>query len=132
MTVDGKTQVWTVGQKAVIGRETLVTVDRVTPSGRAVVGDRMFELNGSERKSTGFSRARLYHLTPEVEAEMAVIRRGRLVAADGRNVIHNAENWFRSTFNSFRETVPDLADVEKAERLVAAIRHVMEAQSVES
>ena len=29
---------WTVGQRAVIDRRTVVTVDRVTPAGRAVVG----------------------------------------------------------------------------------------------
>lgn len=120
---EGWVMAWTVGQKAVIGRVTIVTIDRVTATGRAIVGGRRsFNPDGSERTSS-WNRSKLEPMTPEIQAEMDLVTRGRDAANDVYTAITTAERWSRDTLR-MRGT-PDVADVEKAERLTAAIRAVL-------
>ena len=67
-----------VGQRAVINRAKVVTIEKVTRSGRIIADGRTFEADGVERVSGGTfgQRFRLEALTPEIEAAMALFRRG--------------------------------------------------------
>lgn len=112
---------WTPGQKAVIGRRTIVTIDRVTPSGRVIVGDRTFNPDGIERGVRDF--VRLEPFTAEIEAEIDLVERGRKAAA----AIDNAEDAIRRMgrlASPWGNRTPDAADVEQAERLANAIQEV--------
>ena len=64
---------WTAGQQVVlfgswIGHR-VTTVDRVTPSGRAIIGDTTFNRNGYER-SGRYSRQHIEPATPELLARL--------------------------------------------------------------
>lgn len=118
---------WKVGQQAVIDRKTVVTIDRVSPSGRAVVGGRTFDVDGRERAGADrYSRSKLELLTPEIQAEMDLVARVRRAARDADDAIKVAAYWLSGTLSQWRRRVPTAADVERAERLAAAIREVME------
>ena len=116
---------WTPGQKAVINRERVVTIDRVTPSGRAIVGDRTFEVDGIERCKS-YPRDRLAPLTPDIQAEMDLVTRGRVVNECAFRAIDDAERWRRQAFTSRGHwAVPTAEDVDRAWRLVDAIREIL-------
>ena len=114
---------WTAGQRAVINRETIVTIERVTPSGRAVVtGGRVFNANGNERVqlSSWELPSKLEPLTDKVEAQIAYKRERQETFCAVLNELDEAKAWARSY--SIKATP---ANVEKAERLLAAIKGVM-------
>jgi hypothetical protein len=113
---------WLPGQRAIIDRRTVVTIDRVTPSGRAVVGDRTFHASGHRIRGGGL----LEPLTPEIEAELALVERGNEATRDAWRELTLAEKWLRLNFSSWGGRIPEAADVDRAERLAAAIRQVME------
>lgn len=117
---------WHPGQQAVIGRQLIVTIERVTPSGRAIVGTQRFDRDGREL-GTGdsYNRVRMEPLTPEISAEMELVTRGRAAAGSAYQALTDADLWLRQNFSSWGRRVPEAADVEKAERLVSAIREVM-------
>lgn len=126
--MENKPTPWSVGQIAVINRQTVVTIEKVTPSGRVVAGGRTFDAGGIERKAgrDWCNRARLEPLTPEIQAEMELLRRAVKSSRDADRVIREVDTWLRKRFSLFgRREIPDITDVEKAERLVAAIREVM-------
>lgn len=119
-------EIWRVGQRAVIDRTSVVTIERVTPSGRAITKDRTFDRDGHERSNAApHRRSRLEPLTPEIEAEMALVQRSRRVRRDAFAAIEAADKWLRSAFPSWANGASDVADVEQAERLTAAILGVM-------
>ena len=115
---------WQPGQLAVIDRRgPVVTIDRVTRGGRAIVGDLTFDPNGRERGGSSY----LEPLTPEIEAQMALVARSRVAGNAAFEAIHAAELLVRKAYRPWlKHGVADLADVEQIERLVAAIRGVLE------
>jgi hypothetical protein len=117
---------WTKGQRAVINRREVVTIGRVTAFGRAIVGDRTFEKSGRQRTAGNpYRRAQLEPLTPEIEDEMALVIRGREAAHAVHAALDAAGRWLRGAFNLYRASVPDAADVERAERLLVALNKEM-------
>ncbi len=120
-----ETSAWQVGQNAVIDRRQVVQIVRVTPSGRAVVAGMTFEADGRER-GNGRRRKTLEPLTDEIVAEMALEERGKAAANAAYRQLSDAERWVRRVFNSWGSRALDPADVDRAEKLTAAIRQVME------
>jgi hypothetical protein len=118
---------WQSGQRAVIDRQRNVTIDRVTPSGRAVVGKQTFDPGGYEITTTGdrWRRPKLEALTPEIEAEMALVIRERLAWSAANMALLDADRWLRNAASVWAHPVPEAADVDTAERLTAAIRQAM-------
>lgn len=115
---------FTPGQRAVIDRTKIVTVERVTPTGRVTAGGRKFDSSGWESGNIPFrGRCRLYPLTPEIEAEMALIARGSRVHSEVSKASDALQIWLRNSISG--HPVPSLADVEKAERIVATLREAM-------
>lgn len=116
------------GQRAVISRVQIVSVDRVTPSGRVIVGDRTFNPDGYERAGgSRYHAARLEPLTPEIESEIQLVKRGAEASNAAAKAIASADAWLRRSFSVWgrHRRVPDAADVEKAERLIAAIKQAI-------
>lgn len=118
---------WKVGQRAVISRTRVVTIERVTPAGRVIADGRTFNADGSERSSGApYNRPKLEPFTPEIQAEMDLVIRGRKAANEAIVAVEMAEKWLRRTFSSWGgRSVPDAEDVEKAEKLTAAIQQVL-------
>lgn len=119
---------WIVGQKVMINRDRIVTIERVTPSGRAVIGNRIFEPDGRERGSdrSYYARDVLEALTPEIKSETERRRRGDHAFTNADKALDAASVWLRKTsFNPWHRVVPDPEDIEKAERLYTAIRQVI-------
>lgn len=122
---------WQPGQRCVISRQTVVTIERVTPSGRAVAGDRTFGRDGIEIcAGNPYGRPRLELLTPEIEAEIALSARGRKADWAASAALLAADKWLRSALSSRNIRIPDAADVDRAERLAEAIKKVMESADV--
>ena len=120
-----KTPTWTAGQRAVVGRSRIVTIDRVTPGGRAVVGDTTYEPDGRERGGQPYRSPRLEALTPEIEQEMRLATQGADVSRRLNDLIKDADRWCRGTFSGWGRKVPELEDVEKAERLCEAMKAIL-------
>ena len=116
---------WTVGQKAVINRSDIVVIDRVTPAGRAIVENRTFDTDGNERPKRKSYAEKLEPLTPELEAEMDLSRRGLAAEMAAYGAIRKAQTWLQCTLSLWNCRVPNAADVDKAERLTAAIEQIM-------
>ena len=116
---------WKAGDKAVIGHR-MVTIDKVTASGRAVVGDQTFNSDGSRRGGDTYSSPRLRLLTPEVEAEIAFAHRAGKARQAALDASRQADQWVGSRFGVFsRGGEAPLADIERAENLAAAIAKVL-------
>lgn len=121
---------WQVGQQAVISRQTIVTIERVTPAGRVIAGGRTFDANGKERTGGDpYRRARLEPLTPEIQAGMDLVVRGQKAGAAADAAFTSADRWLRRALSTWDRRIPEAADVEKAERLIAAIQSVMEGET---
>jgi len=127
MTEDAKMTAWAVGQRATINRSTVVTVERVTPSGRAVVtGGRTFEPAGRERSGASYyQRARLEPLTDEIQAELDLVARARGISPIAAKAIEDADRWLRGALGTWGNRVPGIENVDRAERLAAAIREAL-------
>lgn len=118
---------WQVGQQAVISRRLVVTIERVTPSGRVTANGRTFDKDGMERSGGDpWRRSKIELLTPEIQAEMDLETRGNKARNDAYTAIDAASKWMRSTSGGLSRHIQQLADVEKTERLVAAIQGVLE------
>lgn len=110
---------WKAGQSAAIG-VSIVTIDRVTPKGRAIVGNRQFRADGMEiggRKPI----VHLRPLTPEIQEEIetyeqAIAAQSRLYAATDR-----AQSWIRHHSSSFRRAPMTREEIATANRLAEAI-----------
>lgn len=115
---------WTPGERAVIDRQRIVTIDRVTPSGRAVVGHQTFGADGRERTSN-YRPGLLELLTAEIEVEMGL--RARALKADEAMYValDRVRGWQRNILGGIRPNPASIADIQKAEALAAAIRSVM-------
>lgn len=119
---------WKIGDRVTINRRIVATVERLTPSGRVVVrhGDNLvtFEPCGTERAS-GYSRRKIAHLTPEAEAEIALVARCAAVFPEAWRVVEAAERWVRHARPAWGKDIAEVADVDRAERLIAAIEAVL-------
>ena len=112
---------WVAGQEAELNQQ-IVIVEHVTATGRAKVGDDIYNPDGTlrGRKGKWSFYKRLRHLTPEVIAEIAVlprVRAAKLALRDTKGDIDILLHYFSSY--SFNNT--DLPLVEKAERVIAAV-----------
>jgi hypothetical protein len=122
-----QTNGWRPGQAAVIDRSRLVTINRVTKTGRAIVGTSTFDAYGHEiLAGGGMRRAKLELLTDEIKAEMALQERSLQASRAAHAAVDAAEKWLRATFSVFRAGPTQLSDVERAEHLTAAIQVTME------
>jgi hypothetical protein len=120
---------WVKGQQAVINRQVIVTIEKVTSAGRAVVNGSKFNSDGTEFGSGRWAENLLEPLTPEIEAEMAMRERGKAAYRQLKRETDVIAIWLRNTFyrgGAPIPLVPALADIEKAERLAAAIKAIME------
>ena len=117
---------WKPGQKAVIGRTRVVTIERVTPSGRAVIGSETYKPDGILLGGNIHKSPRLESLTPEIALEMDLERQGRTASNAAIKAIKDAEHFIRQSFSSWGRRVPEVGDVAKAERIAAAIILAME------
>ena len=116
---------WRAGQQAVIDRNTIVTIERITPTGRIVVGDRHFDSDGTERKA-GYRKSRIEPLTAEIQAEMALIERGYKARLAADKLIEKADKYVRTVLPTYsRRGVPEEADVVRVERIIAALAEAM-------
>ena len=126
---------WQVGQKAVINRRNIVTVERVTKTGIIVADGRKFNVDGYERGEGRLWRDlyRIEILTAEIEAEikaeMALSERAQNAAHDVINATSDAQSWVRSylptsMFSSRKK--PSIEQVEKAEKIAATIRQLLD------
>lgn len=121
---------WQKGQRAVIDRRKIVTIDRVTPTGRVVVGDRNFSSEGYERLPPGAGRyatpARLEPLTAEIAAEMKAGMRSNTVRNEMFKALEYAQQWLRDNFQGFGRTKTSSEEnIEKAEALVQEIKRAL-------
>jgi hypothetical protein len=116
---------WLPGQRATIDRQQIVTIDRVTKGGRAVVGDRQFAVDGKECGYRGSDRRLLELLTPEIETDMKLREKRKAIFEKARQATLRAEQWISKIYSPWRSFEPTDADVEKAERLAAAIARVI-------
>ena len=117
---------WTVGQKAVINRTDIVVIEHVTPTGHAIVKNRTFDTDGNERPKRNSYPDKLEPLTPELESEMDLGRRGLAAEMAAYGAIGQVQTWLQRTLSLWNRRVPDAADVDKAERLTAAIKQIIE------
>ena len=120
---------WTVGQRAVINRREIVTVERVTPGGKARAGGRLFDASGMEIAG-GLIRSRLEPLTPEVEAAMALGKRAQIATDAAWDAVNIAARFVRINLSTWGNRIPEAADVDKAERLAAAINAILQEEPV--
>lgn len=115
---------WEAGQKAVINRRQVVTIERVSPTGRVSAGGIVFDCNGYGRTPSR-RRPKLEPLTPEIQAEMELTERALRVADRSLKAVLRAERWLREMNSVFRPHAVSRQDVEKAERLMSAITDIL-------
>ena len=117
--------VWQVGQRVVLNREKVVTIEKVTPSGCAKINEKVFEVNGQERTSS-YRRSKIEPLTAETEVGMALEKRCGDASLALERAVRGALAWSSGRFsNAWTRREPCPADIEKAERIVAAIKREM-------
>lgn len=119
--MSAQTSFWQVGQQAVINGEQTVTIERVTPAGRAIAAGRTFNVDGTERTSNHWNSAILHPLTPALQAQIDLRQRTKAARSALNNAVVAADQWARKSFSSWNRYQPPIEDVEKAERLAAAI-----------
>lgn len=115
---------WVAGQQAVINRQRVVVIDKVTRSGRAVVGGVTFERNGRECGAK-WNCDRLEHITPKIQDEMESRHRGATAQDALYAAVCLADAWQKEAFNRWRRDVPTAEAIDKLERLAAAINAVL-------
>lgn len=118
---------WVAGQRAALNRSCIVTIARVTPTGRAIVeidGRKMtFNPNGTERKEYDIWQTcnRLEHMTHEIETEVMAKERAEKAFLALRLNLENALRWWRNNHPERGRPTPSLAVVERAEKLARLI-----------
>ena len=124
--------VWQVGQRVAVyrrtvtvDRRTVATVEKVTKGGRARVGDALYHNNGSE-VGGGYLLRQIEPLTAEIEVAMAEEMRANDASLALDRAIVGALSWSLGRFsNAWTHREPCVSDIEKAERIVAAIKREM-------
>lgn len=118
---------WTAGQRVALNRERIVTIERVTPSGRFYVEGKMFRANGFAFGETSMwsGRDKVDVLTQELEARVAKVQRVNQAAGRLSAALHAADDWHTKYFGGQRRS-DDPTTIERAEALTAAIKAAME------
>ena len=121
---------WTVGQQVSLNRNSVVTIDRVTPSGRAYIGERAFNPDGYERGGEskgvwGGSASRIEALTPEMTEIVQLAERWVLVRAQAHDANTKLGRWVLDRCSSFKRGVPKEQTVNDVERVTDAINAVL-------
>ena len=111
---------WTVGQQVSLNRNSVVTIDRVTPSGRAFVGDRQYNPDGRERGAGNHGQRGIEPLTPELVEKIAMAERYRKARTLMHHAARNLNAWATEHCPFYSERVPDLAGIEQIERVASA------------
>ena len=102
-----------------------VTIDRVTPSGRAVIGDQTYRKDGRQSGAgSSWALSSIEPITPENQKRLELRGRWRIAMAGLENALDAAEKVRREC--SDHRSVPSPAVIAKAERIAAAIRAAME------
>jgi hypothetical protein len=123
---------WCPGQTAVIDRSRIVTIERVTPKGYAIVEGRRFSPLDEKHVSAYCGKEKLEPLTPEIQAGMDQAKRAEIAYKKLYARIEEAEKWRRETFREVwgrRTAIASPADLDRAERLIAAIWEVLHGES---
>lgn len=116
---------WEAGQKAAIGTE-IVTIERVTATGRAVVGGRTFRFDGSEISKRRYHRAYLRPLTPDVAEEIELKKQTESVRERLYTAVTKVERWHRNNFPAYyKDIVATREQISAANRLAEAIENAM-------
>lgn len=117
---------WYVGERVALGRREFATVDRVTPTGRAVVNKKTYAPNGRSRSRNDYGDEwKIEHVTPEIEAATIASIRRDVAHREISRVLEAATVWMNAKFGNFRRLTPPASDIEKAERLAEAIKAAM-------
>lgn len=123
-------QGWIPGERAVINRRDVVTIERVTPSGRAVIDTSYFHPDGYQVTSSSRSRSFLQKWTAEIQAEIDLNARAHEVKDELIKEIEKAADFLRNRFHRWNGRITaEVSDVEMAERILAAIQAAMEAKT---
>lgn len=119
--------VWEKGQRAVINRRDIVTIDRVTKGGRVVVGERQFVpgWRAGAAREHGCVGSIIEFLTPDIEAAMSQIVRIEATANKLHGAINAVRDWGRDKFWTYALRPPSEADYAKAQALAEAINAIM-------
>ena len=111
--------VWIVGQQVSLNRNSVVTIDRVTPSGWAFVGYRQYNSDGRERAGNHWQHG-IEPLTPELVEQIALAGRYRKARTLMYHAARDLNAWATEYCFFNTERVPDLAEIEQIERVAAA------------
>ena len=120
---------WFVGQEVSIDGRKIGTISHVTPKGRATVNNIVYDQDGWEREAGSIStpRNKIEPLTPEIKAQIEVYLRSKAARYASKEAVREATRWLEKHFivTPFRGEIASVADVEKAERLAAAITEIL-------
>lgn len=125
---------WEKGQRVVLDRREIVTIDAVTPSGRAKIGNRSFHAadhrwGGIEIGGRGsrWNSSSIEELTSENQAEADLRDRATKASRALYTEVTKAERFMRTVSGGSRyQNLSSVEEIEKAERLIAAIRDVLD------
>ena len=121
---------WTAGQQVALNRVCFATIDRVTPSGRAYIGERAFNPDGYERGggSKGvwaWSASRIEALTPEMTEIVQLAERWRTIRNRANDANYRLNLWIRNHCSTYNRTTPKAEIIDTVERITAAINAVL-------
>ena len=119
---------WQVGQRVVLNGRTVETVERVTPSGRAIVCGSTYGADGWRRGDSDYTRNLIVPATDELLAKLALRNHAESVYAAARRAADRAERYARALlpWGGLQLGAVTESDVEKAERLTAAINAILQ------
>ena len=121
---------WHAGQQVALDRTRIMVIDRVTPTGRAFIGTREFNPDGSERGgvpalSWRTSSNLIEPLTPELAEAIALMQRWALAKDLAHIAVHDLTFWTRANCAPHIRVTPDVLIIEHVERMTAAINSVL-------
>ena len=121
---------WHAGQQVALDRTRIMTIDRVTPTGRAYIGKRAFNPDGYERGGEskgvwGKSASMIEALTPEITEIVQLAERWVLVRAQAHDANTKLGRWVLDRCSSFKRGVPKEQTVNDVERVTDAINAVL-------
>ena len=120
---------WFVGQQVAIDRREIDTILHITRMGRVIVGDCVYDPDGFQLLETrvSFVPKKIEPLTPEIKAKIDYDARIEAAYDMFKAAKETADIWVDDRFclPSYNRKPPNVADVEKVERLAAAITGVL-------
>ena len=121
---------WHAGQQVALDRTRIMVIDRVTPTGRAYIGERAFNPDGYERggKSKGVwgkSASMIEALTPEITEIVQLAERWVSVRARSYTANNRLNIWIRDHCSTYNRNTPKAEIIDIVERITAAINAVL-------